>query len=50
MKMSELRKEKYKMYGSKIKGAPRSRKQLNPTFKKINRLQEWSSQSKIPHC
>jgi hypothetical protein len=30
MKCSKLRKEKYKMYGSRVKGAPGSRMELNP--------------------
>jgi hypothetical protein len=29
------------MYGSKNKGAPGSRVELNPVFKEINRLREW---------
>lgn len=33
-----LRKYKYNMYGSRIKGAPGSEKELNPVFKEINRL------------
>jgi hypothetical protein len=32
MKYIELRKEKYKMYGSKNKGAPGNRVELNPIF------------------
>ena len=38
IKGSHLHKEKYKMYGSKNKGAPGSRIELNPMFKEINRL------------
>jgi hypothetical protein len=41
MKRSKLRKEKYKTYGSKNKGAPGSKIELNPMFKEINRLREW---------
>ena len=36
MKYSRLRKEKYKTYGSKSKGAPGSGLKLNPVFKDIN--------------
>ena len=39
IKHRKLRKEKYKMYGSSIKGAPESTVQLNPVFKEIHR---WS--------
>ena len=35
IKHSKLRKEKYKMCGSSIKGAPGSRMELNPVFKDI---------------
>ena len=35
IKRSKLRKEKYKIYGSSIKGAPGSRMELNPVFKEI---------------
>ena len=42
MKQSKLSKEKYKMYGSRIKGAPGSRMKLNPVFKEINRLKTLS--------
>jgi hypothetical protein len=48
IKHSKLRKKKYKMYGSKNKGAPGSRVELNPVFKEINRLREWWPQGKIP--
>lgn len=41
MKRSKPRKEKYKMYGSSIKGAPGSGMKLNPPFKEINRLRGW---------
>ena len=41
MKMSKLKKEKYKLYSSKNKGAPGSKIELNPTFKDRNRLREW---------
>jgi hypothetical protein len=34
-KHSKLRKEKYKMYGSNIKGAPGSEMELNPVFQDI---------------
>jgi hypothetical protein len=34
-KHSKLRKEKYKIYGSSIKGAPGSEMELNPVFKNI---------------
>jgi len=34
-KHSKLRKEKYKMYGSSIKGPPGSEMELNPVFKDI---------------
>ena len=40
MKRSTLQKEKYKMYGSKNKGAPGSETKLHPVFKEINRLRE----------
>jgi hypothetical protein len=40
-KCSKLRKEKYKVYGSSIKGAPGSEMKLNPVFKEINRLRKW---------
>jgi hypothetical protein len=33
--MNKLRKEKYKIYGSNIKGAPESEIELNPVFKDI---------------
>ena len=36
----KLRKEKYKMYGSSIKGVPGSGMELNPVFKEIKRLWE----------
>ena len=32
-KHSKLRKEKYKIYGSSIKGAPGSEMEMNPMFK-----------------
>jgi hypothetical protein len=35
VKRSKLRKEKYKIYGSSIKGAPGSRRELNPVFQEI---------------
>ena len=38
MKHSKLRKEKYKMYGLRIKAASGSGMELNPVFKEINRL------------
>jgi hypothetical protein len=41
MKRSNLRKEKYKMYGSNNKGAPGNEMELNPIFKERNRLREW---------
>jgi hypothetical protein len=34
-KCSKLRKEKYKIYGSTINGAPGSKIGLNPVFKEI---------------
>ena len=36
IKHSKLRKEKYKMYGSKSKGAPGSGIEVNPVFKDVN--------------
>ena len=42
-KHSKLRKEKYKIYGSSIKGVPGSEMELKP-----KRLREWYSQGKIP--
>jgi hypothetical protein len=35
IKHSKLRKEKYKMHGLKVTGAPGSRMELNPVFKDI---------------
>ena len=35
IKHSKLRKEKYKLYASSIKGAPGSKMELNPMFKEI---------------
>ena len=35
MKRSNVRNEKYKIYGSSIKGAPGSEMELNPVFKDI---------------
>ena len=35
MKRSNLKKEKYKLYGSNIKGAAGSEMELNPVFKEI---------------
>jgi hypothetical protein len=35
IKLGKPRKEKYKMYGSRIKGAPGSAIELNPVFKDI---------------
>jgi hypothetical protein len=35
VKMSKLRKEKYKIYGWRIKGAPGSGMELNHVFKDI---------------
>ena len=37
---SKLRKEKYQIYGSSIRGATGSGMELTPVFKKINRLRE----------
>jgi hypothetical protein len=37
MKWSKLKKEKYKMYGSRIKRAPGSGMELNPVFKEVNK-------------
>jgi hypothetical protein len=37
IKYCKLQKEKYKMYGSKNKGTPRSRVDQNPMFKEISR-------------
>ena len=37
-KHSKLRKEKYKIYGSSIKGAAGSEMELNPVFKDIKEL------------
>lgn len=37
IKRSKLRKEKYKVYGSKIKRAPGNGMKLNPVFRKLNR-------------
>jgi hypothetical protein len=34
-KCSKLKREKYKIYGSSIKGAPGSEMKLNPVFKEI---------------
>jgi hypothetical protein len=48
MKRSKLRKVRCKMYGSSKKGAPKSKMVMNPMFKKINILREWSSWDKIP--
>jgi hypothetical protein len=39
MKRNMLRKEKYKIYGLSIKGAPGSRMELNVL--RDNRLREW---------
>jgi hypothetical protein len=36
-----LKRKKYKMFGSSIKGAPESAMELNPVFEVINRLREW---------
>ena len=36
IKCSKLRKEKYKMYGSKIKGTSGSGIEVNPVFKDVN--------------
>jgi hypothetical protein len=41
IKLSKLPKEKYKIYGSKNKGATRRRTELDPLFKEIIRLREW---------
>jgi hypothetical protein len=38
MKQSKLGKEKYTMYGSRVKGAPGNRIELNPLLKEKNRL------------
>jgi hypothetical protein len=38
MKRSKLKKKKYKMYDSSIKGTPGSRKELNTMFKELNRF------------
>jgi hypothetical protein len=38
MKRSNVRNEKYKMYGSSNKGALGSEMELNPIFKKKNRI------------
>jgi hypothetical protein len=40
-KNSKLRKEKHKVYGSSIKGAPETEMELNPVFQEIKRLREW---------
>ena len=40
IKHSKLKKKKYKMYGSKNKGAAGSRMEPKPMFKEINRLRE----------
>jgi hypothetical protein len=40
LKYSKLRKKKYKMYISSIKGAPESKMKLSPMFKEINRFRE----------
>jgi hypothetical protein len=48
IKRNKLRKEKYKMYGSSIKGAPGCGMKLNPVFKEINRLRDWGPQDKTP--
>jgi hypothetical protein len=37
IKRSKLRKEKYKIYGSSIKGASRSRMELNPMFQELTK-------------
>jgi hypothetical protein len=39
-KCNKPRKEKYKIYGSSIKGAPESEMKLNPVFSDIE-LREW---------
>ena len=41
MTRSKLRKEKFKIYGSKNKGPPGSRMELKPAFREINRLRGW---------
>jgi hypothetical protein len=41
MKRSNLRKEKYKTYVSSNQGTQGHEIELNPMFKKINRLREW---------
>jgi hypothetical protein len=38
IKHSKLREKKYKMYGSRVKGAPGNGTKPNPLFKYINRL------------
>ena len=40
MKMSKLKKEKYKVYGSSNKGTPGSEIKLNPMFKKQIKIWE----------
>jgi len=41
VKRKKLRKEKYKIYGPRNKGAPGSEMELNVMFKDGNRLREW---------
>jgi hypothetical protein len=36
---TKIRKEKYKMYSSSIKGSAESIMELNPVFKEINRFE-----------
>jgi len=50
IKYSNLIKEKYKIFPSKIKGAPGSEMELNPVFKDIKRMKGMVTSDKILPC